>query len=278
MKLTIYLTANQEYIDFVKVLLYSFRENFPEKKLKKIIINDLGFSFEQRVVLKKMHPLVEFISTTKTKVNANEVWGEGWRLAISHKTDGLFSICNEENYPILMLDCDTFVLKDFSDEIFHGCDVQVCRQKTVQTTYGQTINHIGSWFVAHNDKAKEFLYRWRYKIGQSKWVHRETPGLNSLMDQLENSRNTHFTVKENHENDICALNYEPAGENWDNPKILHFRSNPKWTKISKAEEQVVSNHLIDESFYIGRVNEVKNLPNEIKSLYYKTDKNNLMLK
>lgn len=277
MKLTIYLTANEEYIDFVKVFLYSVKKNFPQEKLKKIIINDLGFSFEQRIELKKLHPLVEFISTTKTKVNADQVWGEGWRLAISNKTEGLFSICNEDNYPILMIDADTFVLRDFSDEIFYGCDVQVCQQKPVKTAYGQTIDYIGCWFVAHNDKAKEFIYRWMHKISGSKWAHRETPGLCSLMDQLKNSQNTHFTVKENHENNICALDYNPSGKEWGKPKILHFRSNPKCINISKTGEEEFANVSVNDSFYLDRINETKNLPNEIRRLYYKADKDNLIL-
>ena len=266
MKLTIYLTANEEYIYFVEVLLFSIRENFPQEKLKKIIINDLGFTFNQRVMLKKIHPLVEFISTTKTKVRSDQVWGEGWRLAISNKTEGLYSICNEENYPIVMIDVDTFVLKDFSDEIFYGCDVQVCRQAPFMNESGQLMNYIGCWFVAHNDKAKEFLYRWVHKINQSQWVHKETPGLCDLMDQLKKSDNTHFTVKENHENNICALNYCPAPGY--NPKVLHFRSSPSCSKISRS---------VEDEYYLKRIDELANLPNEIRQLYYKADRNDLIL-
>ncbi|MAH48976.1 hypothetical protein CMI37_24325 [Candidatus Pacearchaeota archaeon] len=269
MKLTIYLTANEEYLYFVEVFLFSIRENFPQEKLKKIIINDLGFTFNQRVMLKKIHPLVEFISTTKTKVRLDQVWGEGWRLAISNKTEGLYSICNEENYPIVMIDVDTFVLKDFSDEIFYGCDVQVCQQAPFRNEAGQLIDYIGCWFVAHNDKAKEFIHRWVHKINQSRWVHKETPGLCDLMDQLKKSDNTHFTVKENHENDICALDYNPAGKEWDKPKILHFRSNPKCINISKTGEEEFTNVSVNDSFYLDRINETKNLPNEIRRLYYK---------
>jgi hypothetical protein len=260
MKLTIYLAVNEEYIDFTKVFLYSLRENFPEEKLKKIIINDLGLTPEQREELVGFHSKVQYISTVEEKILSEEIHSEDWRLAISHKTEGLYNICEEENYPILMIDADTYIMEDFSKEIFYGCDVQVCTQND---EWG-TLDYIGCWFVAHNDKAKEFIHRWRTKMESINKNFKETPALCEVMD-LINSRagNTHFTVKENHEEDVCAVHYS-SGENDSAPKILHFRSNPT-TNTLLAGEKGCSRHIMSRTDYIS------NLPNDIKALFYRIE-------
>lgn len=249
MKLTIYIAVNEEYLDFAKVFLYSLRENFPEEKLKKIIINDLGLTPEQRAELVGFHSKIQYISTVEEKILSEEIHSEDWRLAISHKTEGLYYTCKEENYPILMIDADTYIMEDFSKEIFYGCDVQVCTQND---EFGE-LDYIGCWFVAHNDKAKEFIRRWRTKMRSIDKKFRETPALCEVMD-LINSRanNTHFTVKENHEEDVCAVRYHKKGSK---PKILHFRSNPTTTLLRE--------HVMNRTEYIS------DLPNDIKALFYR---------
>ena len=122
MKLTIYTTANSEYFPFTYMFVSSIKDNFPEEKLNKIIINDLGLSQVQRNRLSGLCSKIEYIKTVEENVGELTVHTEKWRKAVDQKTLGLQEICKEENYPIVMIDSDTYVLKDFSDEIFDDCD------------------------------------------------------------------------------------------------------------------------------------------------------------
>ncbi len=247
-KLTIYLVSNEEYFHFTKVFLLSLKDNMPLRKIKAIVINDLGLTESQKEKLSEAHELVEFIKTSNEKVGTGMIHSKHWRKAVNHKTQGLYSLCENDNYPILMIDVDTFVLKDFSEEIFYGCDVQVCKQTPLTTSLGTTLGHIGCWFVAHNDKAKEFIYRWRKKMELVGEDFKETPALCKLIEQLNSSENTHFTVKENHENFVCSLDYN------FNPKILHFRSNPSQKVRSELKYSIED-----------RIDTVKNLPPDFKN-------------
>jgi hypothetical protein len=161
-----------------------------------------------------------------------------------------------------MIDADTYVIEDFSEEIFYGCDVQVCTQEPAQGNEPGTLDYIGCWFVAHNDKAKEFIYRWRTKMKSISREFKETPALCEVMDLINSTDNTHFTIRENHEEDVCAVHYLPK-ENDNKPKILHFRSNPTTADIPTGEGREFAQLL-------SRTNYISDLPDEIKALFYRT--------
>ena len=239
MKLTIYTTANSEYFTFAKLFIHSIKDNFPEEKLKKIVINDLGLSRKEREELIAIHNKVEYIKTSEQKVGELKVHTEEWRKAVDEKTKGLEFLCQEQNYPILMIDIDTYVFKDFSDEIFDDCDIQVSRNKTdIINGQGYYLTHIASWFVVNNEKGADFVKRWRKTMPEINSVHVETP---ALCETLKYSAGL-FKIRDNDQSLVSALNY-----NFDS-KIVHFRSNP----IGDGKMETIED----------RINNVSDLPEE----------------
>lgn len=221
MKLTIYTVVNYDYFDFAEVFISSLKENYPDEKLNKIIINDLGLSEKQSARLREIHSKVEYIKTTQEKIRTQEVHTDPWREAINQKTLGLEKICNKKNYPILMVDSDMKVLKDFSDEIFSGCDIQVCSQPTFMNDQGYLLDYIGCWFVIHNEKGKLFIDSWKKIMPNINSPFLETPALCEAIRINEHN----LSIKINYEENIANVDNNP------NSKIFHFRSSPTVTII-----------------------------------------------
>jgi len=214
MKLTIYTVVTYDYFYFAEVFVSSLKENYPDEKLNKIIINELGLSDQQRLDLQKMHNKVEYIKTTEEEIRTQNIHSESWRKAVNQKTLGLEKICKKENYPILMLDLDMQVLSDFSDEIFDNCDIQVCSRPTSVNRDGYLLDHIGCWFVIHNDTGKLFLDSWKKNIPNIISGPVETPALCATIKQNEHN----ITIKTNHAKIVANINRNPDA------KILHFKS------------------------------------------------------
>ncbi len=244
MKLTIYTVVNSDYYPFAKGLVSSLKENYPDEKLNKIIINDLGLSEEQKINLQTIHDKIEYIKTSE-EIRVENSHTEEWRAVISQKTIGLEKICNEKNYPVLMIDSDMYALKDFSDEILYGCDLQVCPQSPHITNLdGYLIDHIGCWFVVHNEKGKSFIKKWQELMPTIESSHAETP---ALCEALKINSNE-FSIKRNDIQKISSMDYSL------NSKILHFRTSP-------------SHRGMQESFK-KRINNVANVPNHIKNILF----------
>lgn len=224
MKLTIYTVVNYGYFDFAEVFISSLKENYPDEKLNKIIINDLGLSEEQRSSLQGIHPKVEYIKTLE-EVKTNGIHTEEWRKIVNQKTIGLEKICNKENYPILMIDSDMQVLKDFSDEIFSECDIQACSQPPFMNDQGYLLDYIGCWFVIHNDKGKLFLDSWKKIIPNINSPFVETPALCEAIRTNEHN----LSIKTNAEENVANLSRNASS------KILHFRSSPT---VATVEDRI----------------------------------------
>ena len=250
--------ANYDYFHFVKVFVSSIRDNFPNEKLNKIIINDLGLSDKQRIDLRKTGgPKLEYIQTKEEGVRVESSHTEPWRNVINEKTIGLEKICKKENYPVLMIDSDMYVLKDFSDEIIYGCDIQVCRQEPrIVNMEGYTIDHIGCWFMVHNDRGKKFVKTWRDLMPKMKGSHIETPALCEAIKRSkiygtgypattqQEATADEYSIAVNNINNISSMDYN------SDPKIVHFRTNPQKPGHSESFED--------------RIDNVKNLPSVVK--------------
>jgi len=237
MKLTIYTVANYDYFHFVKVFISSIRDNFPNEKLNKIVVNDLGLSDKQRIELRKCHRKLEYIKTKEEGIRVEGSHTEPWRNVINEKTVGLERLCKEENYPILMIDSDMYATKDFSDEIFYGCDIQVCKQDPEIINYeGHLIDHIGCWFVVHNDKGKQFIKSWRDRIPSMRGSHVETPALcESIRQSKLYGPKNEYSIKVNDINKVASMDYE------SDPKVVHFRTNPKFPNHKESFEDRIDN-------------------------------------
>lgn len=254
MKLTIYTVANSEYFEFLAVFLTSLVEKFPHEKLNKIIINDLGLTEGQRVKIFQICEKIEYIKTSE-EISVKTLHSGEWRKAVAQKLIGLESVCKEENYPILMIDSDMYIAKDFSDEIFNDCDVQTCNQDPIiYNRMGYLIDHIGCWFIVHNNNGKNFVKAWQKEMTNVSGAHVETPALCIALRDFQKVLN----VRVNDINKISSMNWD------ENVKIIHFRTNSGTNNgLSLAE----------------RIKNVKNLPqyvrNDIVDILFCTNKNTL---
>ena len=205
-----------------------------DEKINKIFIYDIGLLPYQKQFLSKLSDKIKIFGKNET-IRGEWVHDPKWREAVSRKTRGLLEICQEENYPIVMMDSDTMVISDISDEIHQGCNFQVCERKDKFTNGdGHWLTHIGCWFVVHNDQGKEFLSNWSNLISTTEGAHRETPALCAL---LAESKSLNYT--ENIDTTVCAPKYK------DEAKVLHFKSEGPNHKISLPYERI--NMYIDHS-------------------------------
>ena len=214
-KITIYSVLNESYYALGTVWLKSLKEKMDDH-IKKIYIADVGIKEETKNKILELSDKIEFLETSTHSV-PQRIHDNDWKNAVSEKTRQLLRLCNEDNYPILMMDADKCVLKSFEEEIYKDCDVQVCcvaEEDKPHNQDGYDIGYIGSWFVIHNDKGKEFLQRWIERSWTTRGAHIETPSLCLTLEDYGNSLN----IIKNHERTVSAYRYS------EEAKILHFRS------------------------------------------------------
>jgi hypothetical protein len=246
MKLTIYIAITRDYFIFSKILIHSLVQNFPNEKIKKIVINNIGLSQSQLSWLENSFERIEFIETTKETIETEfKIHTAEWQEAVSQKTIGLHQICEEKNYPILMLDCDMYVVKDFSNEIFEECDIQVCKRPPLSTGTGYVLNYIGCWFLVHTPLGKEFVESWIRTIPHMKGGHKETPALCSLIP----TTGQRYLIKENTQDNVASLNAKKHEDERRTSKILHFKSKPHGGRHYQSLPERILN--------------VKNIPHDI---------------
>jgi len=214
-KMTIYSVMNEPYYTLGTIWLKSLKEVMDEK-INKVYIADVGLSKETRGRISDFWDKVHFLDTTTFAV-PHRIHDNDWKNAVSEKTRKLLKICNEDNYPILMMDADQYIKEDFSDELYSDCDVQLCEVHKEDKPHNQDgfdLSHIGSWFVIHNEQGKDFVKKWSEKMWTLSGDHVETPALQLTFDEHESNLN----YKINHERVVSAPKY------YDESKIIHFRS------------------------------------------------------
>jgi hypothetical protein len=217
---TIYSVVNEAYVSLATVWLKSLLD--PSKsgeKIKKIFIADVGMSKESKKFIASLSDKIEILSTT-THSMPRRIHDNDWKNAVAEKTRKLLTLCEEDNYPIIMMDADQYIVQDFTDELYDGCDFQPCKilpEDMPGNEDGYELAYIGSWFVIHNDSGKDFLKQWIEKMWNTTGRHVETPSLVLTIKDLQNN-NMHCNFIANEERVVSAPKY------YDKSKILHFRS------------------------------------------------------
>ena len=94
---------------------------------------------------------------------------EEWLESLTYKTKSLLQIVkNENNLPIIMIDSDMLVLKDFSHFINNEYDIQVCRREfeSARKDINISMKYIASFLIINqnNDKIEKFLKNWIQEI------------------------------------------------------------------------------------------------------------------
>ena len=112
-----------------------------------------------------------------------------------------------------MLDCDMYVLSDFSSEIHESSDVQICKRPKLVTQY-YNLDYIACWFVANNINGKDFVESWIRSMPYIRGGHAETPAMCSTVHMNRDN----YNIVENDSKIVASLNCAT------NPKIIHFKS------------------------------------------------------
>jgi hypothetical protein len=213
--MNIYTVVNEAYFALGLLYLRSLLE-ISGHNIKKIFIADVGLTDTSKKYLLSLSDKINLIPT-KTYAIPKRVHDIDWKNAVSEKTRNLLLLCKEENYPLVMMDADQFVIKDISDELLDDCDFQSCAVPPEDVSDNEDefyLGHIGSWFVIHNDNGKEFLKKWIEKMWEIEGRHVETPALQLVIEEIADS----YKMKENSERVVSAPKY------YKEAKVLHFRS------------------------------------------------------
>lgn len=176
------LTVNDHYVLPAKLCIKSLLEYSDPSNISSIIINDTGLSDSNRSILENLHPSVRFISSVVKSSDYRGLHSNEWLAVVGSKTVALRSCIENNQTPLIMLDCDQFILSDISKAVDTSSPVVVCRRTTPITRLdGIVLDCIGSAFIAMNRDALEFVDRWIERINQFQksgmTVPYETPAL-----------------------------------------------------------------------------------------------------
>jgi hypothetical protein len=236
MTYNVFTTANKSYFPFVDVLVQSLTQNC--ENLDRIYIADCGLGEYRNYLQDK--PNVSIIDTNIVDEYAG-VHSEGWVKATQQKTRILYKLLTMMDIedPLIMIDSDVCVLKDFESVIDMDYDIQVTTMHTGGHTRadGIFIKEIASFLVINDwDIGKSFVYKWIKQMEEfgkngTPFPH-ETPALNMT---LQNS--TDLKIGYLKELEVCA-----DQEMVDETLSVHFKSNGSTTDnpVVNFENRVMS--------------------------------------
>lgn len=211
-KYNLLIMLNDPYIKLATLFLNSLHKNTDLNNLNKIIINNIGLSEKNKILLKNKYNKIEFYNTNKnfgfTKMHSDE-----WLESLTYKTKSLLEIIkNNDNLPIIMIDTDMLVLKDFNQFINKNFDIQVCKREfeSPRKDINLSMKYIASFLIINknNDRVINFLNDWikeiKNMIKQKLKPAYETPSLCRIIEKY----NTILKINELDERHIsCDKKY-----------------------------------------------------------------------
>ena len=236
MKYNIFTTANKSYFPFVDVLVNSITENCPN--LNRIYIVDCGLGEYRKYLQDKPNVC---IMDTDILDEYSGVHSEGWVKATQQKTRILYKLLTTMDLedPLVMIDSDVLVLKDFESVIDMDYDLQVTTMQTGGHTRadGIFIKEIASFLVINDwTLGKHFVWKWIKQMEEfgkngTPFPH-ETPALNITLQN-----NTDLKIGYLKELEVCA-----DQELVDETLSVHFKSNGSTTDnpVVNFEKRVMS--------------------------------------
>jgi len=214
------LLANDTYFKLLNICVKSILSECDLNNINKIYIADLGLRKEYKVILAKQNDKIEILDTDTCTGDSKELYSEDWIEAVSQKTAILLKLVQENLSPIIMLDSDTIILKDFSDVIDHNYDIQVCKRAfPLRRKDGLILDYIASFFIVNNINAESFIITWINRLSERISLKmlppHETPAMTETIQQ-----NTKLKIGFLDENEISCENNNINGHT----KIIHAKS------------------------------------------------------
>lgn len=199
---------NSGYIEFAKLFIESLEKNITRSKFDKLYVIDTGIKDEHSWLFQKNY--IQIIDTNKD-IEFNKIHGSGWRSVVDMKTKMIYEkIIDIENvFPLVLIDGDSFFIRDFDDEIDMFYDLQVAhRPSEVKKPY------IASWVSFNTPKSKLFLKEWMALMKKRKVAPYETDCLIKCINKYKKV----YKIGNVDMNVVSSLKLT------DQVKILHFKS------------------------------------------------------
>lgn len=197
-------------------------------KINKIFIADLGLNNKYRDILNNINIKIQILDTNVNIGSSKEIFSKEWIDAVSQKTAILRMLIENNNTPLVMLDSDTIVVKDFYDVIDLNYDIQVCKRITpLLRKDGFLLEYIASYFSANSINSVNFVSLWINRLAERISLNmkppHETP---AMIETLQ--KNTELNIGFLYDNEVsCENNYIK-----DTTRIIHAKSRNPADKIS----------------------------------------------
>lgn len=185
------IMLNDPYIKLATLFLNSLHKNTNINNLNKIIVNNIGLSEKNKKILKQKYNKIEFYETNKN-FGFSKMHSEEWLESLTYKTKSLLEIIrNKDNLPIIMIDTDMLVIKDFNKFINNNYDIQVCKREfeSPRRDINLSMKYIASFLIINknNQKVINFLNEWideiKNMIKQKLKPAYETPSMCRMIEK-----------------------------------------------------------------------------------------------
>ena len=187
------IMLNDPYIKLATILLNSLYKNTNIDNLNKIIINNIGLSTENKKKLKSKFSKIEFYETQK-QFGFSKMHSEEWLESLTYKTKSLLEIIKKnDNLPLIMIDSDMLVIKDFNKFINTNYDIQVCKREfeSSRRDIDMSMKYIASFLIINknHEKVQNFLIDWIEEINNMIKLKLkpayETPSMCKMIEQYK---------------------------------------------------------------------------------------------
>ena len=225
MKYNILLMLNDSYINFGLIFLNSLYKNNNINNIDKIIINNIGLTNENKNLLLKKFNKIEFFESNKN-INVHKVHSQEWLEALTMKTKILLEIIkNKTNLPIVLIDSDMLILKNFDIFIDTKYDIQICKCKNPYSRNDlpiKKLDYIACFVVINNNNNNviNFMNDWINEIKEmfNKKLRPayETPSMCKMINKYKSILNIGDLEQDKIASDIEYIE--------DKSHIIHMRS------------------------------------------------------
>jgi len=214
------LLANDSYYKLLRISVASICKNCDMEKIGKIFIADLGLRDEHRNEITKLSKKISIVDTDANIGNSREVFSQNWIKAVSQKTLILRSLVENGNTPIVMIDSDTIIVKDFHDVLNPEYDIQLCKRASpLIRPDGLVVEYIASFVAINNANGINFITAWinrlEERVSQNMIPPHETPAMVETAQKNEKLKIGELDDKVVN----CDNNYFPGIT-----KIIHAKS------------------------------------------------------
>lgn len=158
-KFNILLLSNAGFMYCTKIFLNSLFTKVNPDRIDTVYVGDIGLDEDSLNFLNRYSKVV--IIDAPKKTNFDGVHTENWVLGVAQKTMLLKQLIEEDKLPLMMIDADSIVTKDFSALLNTEYDIIVCRRKNpAMRADGLTMEYIGSFLYVKNKNALQFIDDW----------------------------------------------------------------------------------------------------------------------